>query len=203
MYFNSFCCPTNLWPPTVLLLMLLYQWIAMPLLPHQSKTPYSTPVYAIAWLYCNTLGCPTNLWPSTILLFMKLHSCIAIHFLPHQSKTLYSIPFFLLHHCMASCLNISSFVSLLRPIYGPLRYLAKSKKVESDHQSMNPPTTKIWPFMVLSPTQNRGKSTHLWPTKVIGLEQKGKSGPMYETPPIYDPLWYLAQIVRIITNAPK
>ena len=58
---------------------------------------------------------PINLRPSTVFLF------------------------FLLHHCMASCLNISSFVSLLRPIYGPLRYLAKSRKVECDHQSMTPP----------------------------------------------------------------
>ena len=206
MYFNSFFCPTNLWPPTVLLLMLLYQWIAMPLLPHQSKTPYSTPVYAIAWLYCNTLGCPTNLWPSTILLFMKLHSCIAIHFLPHQSKTLYSIPFF----AIASLYGILSklvwtylvsfhFYDQFMALYG----IWPSPERLNVTTNPWPPPTKIHPYMVLSPTQNRGKSTHLWPTKVIGLEQKGKSGPMYETPPIYDPLWYLAQIVRIITNAPK
>ena len=42
--------------------MLLYQWIAMPLLPRQSKTPYGTPFYAIASLYCNILGCPPPIY---------------------------------------------------------------------------------------------------------------------------------------------
>ena len=65
----------------------------MPLLHRQSMTPYSTPFYAIASLYC--IACYLgNLRPPTVLLFMILLSCIAIHVLPYQSMSLYSIPFF-------------------------------------------------------------------------------------------------------------
>ena len=196
LYFNYFCCPTNLWPPTVRLLMLLYQWIAMPLLPRQSKTPYGTPFYAIASLYCNILGCPPNLWPSTILLlwyclvvlqfiFYPINLWPSTVFLFFAIASLYGI----LSKLVWTCLVLFHFYDQSMALYG-IWPSPKRLKVTT-----NPwPPTKIWPFMVLSPNQNRGKSTHLWPTKVIGLAQKGKSGPMYETPPIYDPLWYLAQI---------
>ena len=72
--------PTNLWPPTVLLFMLLHHCIALPFVapPIYDPLQYSFLCYSTNGLQCFCY--PANLWPPTVLLIMHLHHCISITF---------------------------------------------------------------------------------------------------------------------------
>ena len=86
---------------------------------------------------------PINLRPSTVFFFFVIAS-------------LYDI----LSKLVWTCLVLFHFHDQSMALYG-IWPSPKRLKVTTNPW---PPPTKIWPFMVLSPNQNRGKSTHLWPT---------------------------------------
>ena len=72
--------PTNLWPSTVLLFMLLHHCIKTDL-SQKSMTLFSTSFYAHSSLYCNAFCYPTNQWNSRVTIYMSLQHCTEIHFL--------------------------------------------------------------------------------------------------------------------------
>ena len=72
--------PTNLWPSTVLLFMLLHHCIKTDL-SQKSMTLFSTYFYAHSSLYCNAFCYPTNQWNSRVTIYMSLQHCTEIHFL--------------------------------------------------------------------------------------------------------------------------